>query len=464
MMSAIDFRLLATLIVWAVAATVLAFAAVTFARGASSSLRSSIWNAALAAAIMGPALSLMGPRIPLRVTEVPPSLAAVMHYPGASAIAPVATSAHSADDVPRSVVAPANKVAALMGTIWLLGALLLALRYAAQLAAARALIRRSTSSTDPRLSHLIARIARMVRYHHRVYVGVTTEIDIPVATGLVRPAILLPEASADWGDEQLEMVLIHELAHLARGDTIARTVSMAACAIHWFNPMVWIASQRAMKEAEMAADDMVVNLGVRPSSYADTLLDLVTAVAPRLRVEPATAFISRSMLAARIHRILHEPAGRASGTRAGRTTFALAHSVIVVVIACVQLQPLASAKPDSIRVHPVPAAAPREPALEPIALLPADSGDVSHTEIKPVTRDLTPRPEEGWITDAIAGLTGALNDSSANVRGEAARALGRFRAPSAIHSLQRLLGDPSKFVREQAADALRDITPISSGS
>ena len=77
-----------------------------------------------------------------------------------------------------------------------------------------------------------------------------------------------------WPRERLHAVLLHELAHIRRRDSLANALSHIACALYWPNPLVWIAAKKLRREAEIAADDAVINAGVKPSSYAGELLAL----------------------------------------------------------------------------------------------------------------------------------------------------------------------------------------------
>jgi beta-lactamase regulating signal transducer with metallopeptidase domain len=96
----------------------------------------------------------------------------------------------------------------------------------------------------------------------------------PITWGVFRPIILLPKAALAWPRERLHAVLLHELAHIRRRDSLANALSHVACALYWPNPLVWIAAKKLRREAEIAADDAVINSGIKPSTYAGELLAL----------------------------------------------------------------------------------------------------------------------------------------------------------------------------------------------
>jgi hypothetical protein len=125
-----------------------------------------------------------------------------------------------------------------------------------------------------------------------------------VCAGIESPAlygktVLLPVAARTWPASQLELVALHEQAHAKRHDPLAQLVAEVACAVHWMNPLAWLAARRLRIERELAADDAVLAAGVRASSYAEVLL--AVAGGP---TEAALAMAERTTLGTRIVRIL----------------------------------------------------------------------------------------------------------------------------------------------------------------
>ena len=112
----------------------------------------------------------------------------------------------------------------------------------------------------------------------RVSLRISKDIQTPATAGVFRPVVLLPEAALEWGKDRLEMVLRHELAHVQRGDWIARIASHLACAFYAPNPLVWIASAKMRAESEAACDDLVIAGGVSAKAYAQELLIIARSV------------------------------------------------------------------------------------------------------------------------------------------------------------------------------------------
>lgn len=97
---------------------------------------------------------------------------------------------------------------------------------------------------------------------------------VPMVWGVLKARLLLPEGFEAWSEEKQRGVLLHELAHLKRGDPFALWVAQWVKVLHWFNPLVWLTLRQLRADQERACDDAVLRQGVRASDYAQSLLDL----------------------------------------------------------------------------------------------------------------------------------------------------------------------------------------------
>jgi beta-lactamase regulating signal transducer with metallopeptidase domain len=140
---------------------------------------------------------------------------------------------------------------------------------------------------------------------------------IPMAWGVFRPRVLLPTEAVDWDETRLRAVLLHEMAHIKRGDAVVQWLAQLSCAFHWFNPLVWFAAWRLRVESERACDDLVVVNGVRPSDYAKHLLHVATTLsAARMTQACGLAMAWPSGLEGRLLAVLNQRASRRRVTRA----------------------------------------------------------------------------------------------------------------------------------------------------
>ncbi|MDR0935157.1 MAG: M56 family metallopeptidase [Oscillospiraceae bacterium] len=81
-------------------------------------------------------------------------------------------------------------------------------------------------------------------------------VSTPMLIGFFKPMILLPDK--EYTDAQLHCVLLHELTHLRRHDVLVKWLTMLACALHWFNPIVWLVRREIDRAAEISCDEAVI--------------------------------------------------------------------------------------------------------------------------------------------------------------------------------------------------------------
>ncbi|MFH1841960.1 MAG: M56 family metallopeptidase, partial [bacterium] len=117
------------------------------------------------------------------------------------------------------------------------------------------------------------------------------DIEVPALFGFWRPVLLVPRHALDWSPLRIHATLLHELAHLKRGDTWNLLLVQIACLLHWLNPLAWILAQKLSVERERAADDYALNRGVKVSDYAEHLLAASRQAATR-RAHPALNVLS----------------------------------------------------------------------------------------------------------------------------------------------------------------------------
>jgi beta-lactamase regulating signal transducer with metallopeptidase domain len=116
-------------------------------------------------------------------------------------------------------------------------------------------IRKDASEAFLEVSAILDEACRLAQVRHTPRLLVTDAVRAPSLFGVLRPVILLPKQVAAGKDAAaLKLILLHELAHLKRRDLWAQILSSCMIALHWFNPMVWIAARQLRAEAEMAAD------------------------------------------------------------------------------------------------------------------------------------------------------------------------------------------------------------------
>jgi len=141
-------------------------------------------------------------------------------------------------------------------------------------------VRRAMAHDDIRVETLCARRARELGLRRSPRLAVSPEVDSPQVMGLWRPTILLP-VDDRLDDDELDMALMHELAHVRRGDLVLGWVPLLARTLFFFHPLVHLATREYALCREAACDALVVSRGRQaPRTYGRLLLRLGVAPHP----------------------------------------------------------------------------------------------------------------------------------------------------------------------------------------
>ncbi|MDR0928752.1 MAG: M56 family metallopeptidase [Oscillospiraceae bacterium] len=115
----------------------------------------------------------------------------------------------------------------------------------------------------------------------KIPVYISNKAATPMLVGLFNPKIVLPERA--YSEAQLQAILRHELTHLRRMDVLIKWLTVLACAVHWFNPMVWFIRREMDCACELACDEAVIaklNASGR-QNYGNTLIYVAATHKPR---------------------------------------------------------------------------------------------------------------------------------------------------------------------------------------
>lgn len=168
-------------------------------------------------------------------------------------------------------------------------------------------LRSAPETGDTMLHRILANMNVKLRRRRDVQVRMHDRLSSPASFGTFRPVIVLPKDYAKWEDEDLRMVLQHELAHIQRYDSAFLWLAEFCRALFWMNPLVWIAVKQMRLADERVADDVVLQSGHRVQEYAQLLLAFArksvgSAMAPLPSASSAMA--QASTVRVRVERIL----------------------------------------------------------------------------------------------------------------------------------------------------------------
>lgn len=303
----------------------------------------------------------------------------------------------------------------MIALVWAGVAAILLARIALGRASVRRLGRHAQPVTDPEWTGLVRDLAWTLGIDRPVALLRGGSATMPMTWGILHPTILLPAESAVWTTDRIRVVLLHELAHVARHDCLTQTLASIACALYWFHPASWHAARRLRVERELACDDRVLAAGTRAREYAAHLLEVARDYrAPRLAGAAAIGMARPSQLEGRLLAVLD--AVRDRSTVSPRSAVVSAAMAAVLILPLAAMRPAEAATMD--RLPAVSAEAPRAP-VEPT---PVAVGDANCA--------LTRVTGFECLVDARAGerLTLEIQD------GISVRVTGRDRGDVFVHS------------------------------
>lgn len=228
--------------------------------------------------------------------------------------------------------------------VWLIGVIVALVPTVLASARLALLARRARPLRGGRWALLVPSALREIGVRRRVRFIEMDGAVMPMTWGVRRPVVLVPADDFESTIEQRLDVLRHELAHVRRYDCLTQLLGQLACALHWYNPLVWLAARQLRIERERACDDEVLQAGARASDYAGYLLRVARAA----RVTGAAAFGGLAMarpsqLTGRLLAVLDDRRQRERLTGAFAVRASAVAALVVILVA--------SAAPTSASAH-----------------------------------------------------------------------------------------------------------------
>jgi beta-lactamase regulating signal transducer with metallopeptidase domain len=378
-----------------------------------AALRHSVLAAALAVAASAPLLEVTLPRLELPVLSNGTTVATT--GPVLSGAAP--TVAPLDTHVEQS---PRIGVVSMLVAAWATGSVVLLV----SLLAGFARLTWMTRHCRPVRSHLWRERAAALSAHYGIRRSVVV-LESPdrallLTWGLMRPRIVVPASAASWNTDRIDVVLGHELAHIARCDWAVQVAADTLRAVHWFNPLMWVACRQLRVESEHACDDAVLRRGVDAADYASHLLAVarhVVTAGGGWASAPAIAHVST--LERRIAAMLNVSSNRQPVTRAARLMALAVTLAMTVPIAAATLTERIDATPFvSGAVRDITLAAAPAIPTQPIVEKPAAGPTVPRADaVAPVEAEpaAAPAPAVPLLQQKPATVSGTIRDTQGGV-------------------------------------------------
>ena len=226
---------------------------------------------------------------------------------------------------------------------WGLGASLIVARLLAGIYRVLALANQAKPITESVWTSLAGNLAARLGIRSRVGLLQSKQIEIPMTVGAWRSIVMLPADADQWSQQCRNVVLLHELAHVKRRDCLIQNLAQLACAVYWFNPLVWMTAKQLRVERELACDDRVLEAGTKATDYANHLVDIARAFksngydgAGSMQPFSPAVGMACSQLESRVRSILDPRVKRSGLNRLSVYTASLCAACLILSLAAVQ--------------------------------------------------------------------------------------------------------------------------------
>lgn len=187
--------------------------------------------------------------------------------------------------------------------LWLAGIAALSLRAMAGWQLVRTLPRRDTVALPDDLLRRCHRLQCRLQVTGPVRFLLSRRVNVPTVVGWVQPVVLIPlSALSHLSPQQLDALILHELAHIRRLDTMTNMLLVLVETLLFYHPAVWWVSRQVRIEREHACDDVAVSACGDAGFYVEALTSLATIKGPDLALGA-----NGGSLKARVARLLEGP-------------------------------------------------------------------------------------------------------------------------------------------------------------
>src|SRR5579863_3830177 len=295
----------------------IAWLALKVSRCSNATTRHAVWTAALVLSVIAPLLSAL----PVAFAQPPVAATSTVakplpvHHETVRDTAPIERTVAIPTTTtqrpalpslpPRMQLSIHPTIATIVAAVWLL----IVLAILARLLVSFFYLERLKHDALPlgiEERHALTRYDRAHKGDRDVRVCVSEEITVPVAVGIFDAMILLPSDLVNELDKNdLDRILLHELAHVRRSDDWVNLVERIAQALFFFSPGIYWISRQMDLEREVACDDWVLEQSADNVPYARCLARIVEMTQwPYVAPAAPGVFVTRKSMSIRIERLL----------------------------------------------------------------------------------------------------------------------------------------------------------------
>lgn len=195
-----------------------------------------------------------------------------------------------------------------LSSVYLVAIVFLFFRFISQYRYTQHVTTTAVHKLQPQLRMYVQQIAARMGIKKEIRVWLSEIIDTPMTIGFWKPVILMPIASVNGlNTQQVEAILLHELAHIRRNDYLVNLMVATIDVILFFNPFSRLFTRTIRRERENSCDDLVLQFEYNPHAYASALLAIEQKRVMKVALGMAATGKNNRMLLDRVKRILDQP-------------------------------------------------------------------------------------------------------------------------------------------------------------
>lgn len=161
-----------------------------------------------------------------------------------------------------------QQILTILFVVWMMGVIILIIINMPQVFRLRNVCKQTTvvSSKEQKV---FDEVKRDIGIHRRMHLRKGYSIGVPFISGIIHSTVYLP--INNYSQDDLEMILTHELCHCKQGDTFWKPVFAFTCYVYWFNPLVWFVWNQMKRFAEASCDNYCCEKKYNPKRYFELL-------------------------------------------------------------------------------------------------------------------------------------------------------------------------------------------------
>lgn len=195
-----------------------------------------------------------------------------------------------------------------LSSIYLVIIVFLFFRFIAQYRYTKHVSTHAVQKLQPSLRMFVHQVAGRMGIKKEIKVWLSEIVDTPMTIGFWKPVILMPIASVNGlSTQQVEAILLHELAHIRRNDYLVNLLVATVDIILFFNPFSKLFIRTIKREREHSCDDLVLQFQYNAHAYASALLAIEQKRVQQVALVMAATGKNNRMLLNRVKRILNQP-------------------------------------------------------------------------------------------------------------------------------------------------------------